>query len=471
MAAFNPDQYLAEKTQAASGFDPDAYLKAKTEQAKEPMGWWEGAGRATVNSLPVLGGIAGGVLSAPLAAVAGPMAPVVGAGLGGMAGSGLKNAINSIIDPDNAPKTLTQAYVEPFAEGMNQAAMQGVGEVAAPFLSKAASTVSDPIRKYLSDKAAKLAVNATGATGLKASRFAPNAGQELLDRGIVSFGNSQEKIAAKASQALDESGDRIGQSLAGLDEQGARIKKSDIVDELRSRATDLSQDPATQDIGDALWKKADKIEGSAAEDATDVMADDAANYGVPDEVSLSQGEKTKRGFQDSVNYNSPKQETSVAEQAADVYRQAVEDSATKVDPDMAGKFMDAKEDYGLLSPIQKAAKLRSMVTQQHPAGGFLDMTAGVVGGAHGGPIGAIAAPIARRVIAPRVTSSAASSADWLSQAVQNTPSSLGKWAPILTQASQRGGNSLGAADYVLQQTDPEYRKHIQTLQGQDQESQ
>ncbi len=56
-------------------------------------------------------------------------------------------------------------------------------------------------------------------------------------------------------------------------------------------------------------------------------------------------------------------------------------------------------------------------------------------------------------------------AQFVSNLVQSAPTTLGKWAPSLIAASKRGGNALAATDYVLQNTDPDYRKHIQNLKN------
>src|SRR6185312_3328327 len=57
--------------------------------------------------------------------------------------------------------------------------------------------------------AEKKAIASTGATGAQAAKFAPNAGRELLDQGIVGFGNSQAQVANKAAAALEASGKKI----------------------------------------------------------------------------------------------------------------------------------------------------------------------------------------------------------------------------------------------------------------------
>ena len=53
--------------------------------------------------------------------------------------------------------------------------------------------------------------------------------------------------------------------------------------------------------------------------------------------------------------------------------------------------------------------------------------------------------------------------DRLADVVAKAPRMLGKYAAPLQNAAQRGGQSLAITNYVLQQSDPEYRKHINNL--------
>jgi hypothetical protein len=59
----------------------------------------------------------------------------------------------------------------------------------------------------------------------------------------------------------------------------------------------------------------------------------------------------------------------------------------------------------------------------------------------------------------------AQGSDWLANVVRSSPSALGKYAPILSKAAARGGSSLPATDFILQQTDPDYRQHIQLMKN------
>ena len=525
-------------------------VAAPEESTLSKVGHW------AVDELPTIGSVVGGIAATPLDLVSGPAGTMAGAGLGGALGSIAKDTINNYISPDKQT-SLGQGAKNALVQGALGGAAEGVGQVAAPYLSKAASFISKPVSDYLSNLAEKQAVKATGATGATVyNKFSDDAGRQLLDKGIVGFGDTQKSIAGKAADALDTSQQGINSSLSALDDQGANVSQDTIVGNLRSRAKALAKDPSQLDTADDLNRLADRLEApqadaQAAADADASTASDnldswntknqklqdqmdklqsdqeliesdqnfnARNreVGDPDRLatneewgnnlrkqqsvqskmdalgeapqppstdmpdiesptqSLVDAEQTKRGFQNKVNYNGSPLDNSVNKEAADVYRQAVEDSATKVNPKMADQFTQAKSDYGTLRPITEAAEKRAAGNAQAQGLNFHGMGRTALGAAfggeegyrHGGLDGAIVGATTGAFVAPRIAASTAVGADWLSGVVQNAPHLLGKYASVLTQAAARGSTSLSATDYVLQSTDPEYRQHLQDLQNQ-----
>lgn len=70
---------------------------------------------------------------------------------------------------------------------------------------------------------------------------------------------------------------------------------------------------------------------------------------------------------------------------------------------------------------------------------------------------------AKNVVGLKIAQNAGNIASGLNSMVKNTPEFFGKYANVLQQASIRGGNSLAATNYVLQQSDPEYREKIRQM--------
>jgi hypothetical protein len=164
------------------------------------------------------------------------------------------------------------------------------------------------------------------------------------------------------------------------------------------------------------------------------------------------------------------------------YKDAVEGAAENANPATAELFKKGKEAYGLFAPIQEAAERRAATTQQSPWGGLLDTATAIGGGAAGAraddsPMGAVAGVgaglasiIARRKFAPRAASSFAVGADQIGNILKQAPQMFGKYAPVLLNAARRGGNALSASHYILQSTDPEYRKTVNGVTGGDNDS-
>lgn len=441
MAKFNWDDY--EEVPSAPSAQNSKFNWDDYEEKKQP-GALEQFARNTVNDLPVIGGIVGGALGTPADVVAGPMGTVAGAGIGGYLGTATKNLINNYIDPEQAPKSVAESVAQPVIEGAKQAAYQMGGELAAPYVAKGIGALSKPLSTFFTSLGSKASDAATGATGVQSLKFADDSGKQLLDRGIVKFGYSQEQIAKKAADALKTSEEGISESLSALDAKGAGIDKSEIVSNLRARAAKVGKDPSNYGVADGINRLADRIESEAAA---------SAKLGESPKVSLTDAENTKRGFQNSVNYNSSAYDQSLAEHAAEIYRQSVEDAATKIDPALSAKFKTAKSDYGLLRPITKAAERRAATNSQSPAGGLLDMSSMAAGLATGHPVAAVGVPIARRIIAPRIPSTIAATSDALGTALSSKViPQAGDLAPVVTQAN--GSNILNAIGNKVQSINP-----------------
>ena len=75
-----------------------------------------------------------------------------------------------------------------------------------------------------------------------------------------------------------------------------------------------------------------------------------------------------------------------------------------------------------------------------------------------------AADVAKR-IGLKVAMNAGNISKGLNNLVTKSPEAFGKFAPTLQQAAQRGGTSLAATNFVLQQTDEEYRDKLKDYFG------
>lgn len=235
--------------------------------------------------------------------------------------------------------------------------------------------------------------------------------------------------------------------------------QSSYLDQLKYQLADVngrlmtgSREAILKDVDSQIASLGDDVSQTGTINRLRDIRDDIASG--PEYPSMNLIEKTKRGFQEKVNWNSPDANPSNTA-AADIYKNTGEKVAQNTDPALAQKFMDQKTLYGQMAPAANAAERRAATTANSPPLGLLDTTAFLAGGPQ--------AVIGRRVIAPRINSSMASTANGLSQALKATPAAFGKWAQPLAAAAARGETALNAADYVLQQTQPEYRQKRQDM--------
>jgi hypothetical protein len=300
--------------------------------------------------------------------------------------------------------------------------------------------------KALKREAEKLAENATGATRVGAEKFSEGTGRKLLDRGIVGFGDTPVDIARKAAEQKQAASKAIGEALKELDAQGGQVTINDVVVKLSTKAQELSQIPGNEPIVKQLITEAENLMN---------------NY--PPTLPISQAEAAKRAYQGRTNYNSPVADQKATKHAAQAFREAGEDAATQVNPELSKQFKEAKDTYGMLTPVEDAAAKRASQLNQSPFGGLLDVAAlggggAAFGGLQGGVAGAVtgtATAAARRFASPRIGSSLAVAADKAGDFLKAAPQvnvDLGKYVgedmarnlQSVNNAAQRGVVSLAA---------------------------
>ncbi len=358
-----------------------SWLDTKLPLDTTPRGIIQGG----LDALPAAGAVGGGVVGT---AGAGPVGLVGGAALGTAGGYALKNLGEEFIL--GKPKTRTEIYGDP-AMGLVEGA---TAEMGGQVLGKALGAGV----KGLKNLGEKSAVNATGATGKQASEFSKDAGRQLLDRKVVRFGDNQEKIASRAGKAVEQAEKQIDKALKDLDAKGVTVDANKIYENVRNKITSLKKDPSQSDISKILEGELENL----------IAATDAKGS---TKFGLSEAEGVKRGYNRKAGNWMDPEKGAAGKEMYQNFRRPVEEAAELADPNVAKLFKEGKQSYGLLAPIEEAAARRAATTQQSPAGGLLDIGAAGAGFAASGGVGAVLAPVGRRFIAPRLTSSIAVGAD------------------------------------------------------------
>jgi len=303
--------------------------------------------------------------------------------------------------PATAARSLIGAETDPVSYIPAEAV---VGMVPKP-VRNAVSKAFEAVPKKLAKGAEKLTENATGATGRMKDKLRPGTGRELLDRGLIKFGDTAESLGRRASTEMERAGEEIGAALKALDESGTHVEKKKIIDQLTQRLDSLNADPDSRPIARKLQKI---IEDFQAKEVSETM-------------SLSRAEKVKRGYDRKANYLKPNT-TEAQKEAAGLLRGEVEKVATEANPALAEKFKKEKETFGLLKPVVDVAEHRAAQLQQSPYGGLLDVSTGMGGAMMGNSLpakalGGALGLVGRRQLVPRFAASSAVTADTLAKAL------------------------------------------------------
>lgn len=374
------------------------------------------------------------------------------------------------------------------------AATAGIGNKIGMKLARKTNSAGEGAKKW----AEKAAENATGATGLTVyNKFDEGAGRHLLDhrtsdgKRLLSAGDTPETLAAKIKADSDLAGAEIDEVMEEMRQAGVTISPESIIKFMKQKASSLKADPSQAATSRQLLGLADDVADSQPvmtrqlpstfKNEADPLTGGMRQIEVPGEMERlamrrytpGEAEQIKRGYsKTSTNWANPDQQAP-AKEAYGIFKDAVENEVENFSPQAYQKFKDAKRRYGMQAPMEEAASKRAAQLQQMPWGGLLD-TASVIGGANmdgteGAGLG-IAAALARRKIMPRVSSTAAVGLDKLGDMLKNNAHAFGKYSMVLQQAASRGDHSLGAANFVLQQTDDGYRQLMQQMSGDDEDS-
>jgi hypothetical protein len=317
-------------------------------------------------------------------------------------------------------------------------------KAAAPAVGRALSGTANKAQ----NAAERLAVKATGATGKQASEYADDAGRYLLDNKYVQAFDSPTAISTKLDAGLQAAGSKIGSSIDEMAGAGVTVDLPTIITKLQTQADELMQTPGNEQLVSQILKQVDNLKARGSSS-----------------LPINVAEQAKRNYQGTVNYFSPEVDKKGATYLADAFKTEVENAAQNTTPELASKFIQAKKDYGMLAPMADAASKRVNTLNQNPIGGFNDLASGTSGAVMGGLPGMVTSMLGRRLITPRVTSTVAVGMDKISNLLRSSPEAFGKFAKPLMDAQARGASGLASTHFLLQNTNPEYRKTLEQFNG------
>lgn len=326
-------------------------------------------------------------------------------------------------------------------------AMGKAGEAAAPLLKRGASAIQRTAGRWsgeLKDLAEEYALRAMNfGRGQRAKMAAmgeekmQDVARTALDRGVVSPMASTEKMLERAGTMGETAGENIGTVLSVLDESGVGtgLSRAALMQRFRDELGDTMSARAFPDV----FKKLDKIIGSDRRGPLS-FAELQKIKSFLQETALKHGE-TIPGSKEILG------------RASGIVREELEravDAGSRGLGDETGaaaiSYLENKGIAGQSAEMEQALTRKRMgeLTAPSPLAHPWDAAA--------------------KAIEDKSSQIVATGADWLGDVVKKAPQKLGRYAQVLQQALQRGGQALAASHFVLQQKDEDYRRMVQQLQ-------
>lgn len=345
---------------------------------------------------------------------------------------------------------------------------------------KGAGVMNEKLAKHLAQLAGERATKAATGQNVAAWRKIANmkrggsrdaaasleraraTGQQLLDEGVVRFGDRVEGIAPRATEALHRAGDDIEYVEKAID----TAYPKGIVDG-RSIANDIVEFAATipeTEAGKALQKR---------------LLAEAENLDGMGSMTFEHAKKVKGQFK----YKPDAQDLLVSSQDATnaiggIISRAMEDSAMRaaprIDPKLHEKYLDAKRRYHIHSNVATAANDRVVANQSNrwfspsdyfTGGTGITAAAGVTHDPIASAVVGAAAGIGNKVLRERGSASVAAIANSVSKLLAKNPARFAKWSPIFETAAASGAGAVALRHHLLMKSDPQYRQAILSSEG------
>lgn len=455
----------------------ESYLKSRDENIARIEGLQEANPKASIGGT-LAGALSSGIATAGLGAAG--QAATRGKQLYQAAKTGL--VIGALQNPGDTEGEYGGLQLEDRAKGAATGAvlgtaLTGAGQVIGKVGEKV-SGVTDKLKKYSELKALK----ASGAM-LKdfrkafGNKKAYEMGRELLDSGVVGFGDDVAAIATKAEAAKKAAGEAIGgvydsidEAYSGLDfkkltpKQIGHFKNTKI--NLEDFAIKKFEDLANRTRGLATGKK-------VLNEIGDVLDSIKGNGS---DVSLRRVQEIRSSIDDMINYNKANNQLGALDKELLDLRNSLQDmvkAKIKAMDRINGTknlklFEQSNKKYNLLSDATKMAKDKLAREESNAAFGLRERISGGAGlagtlAAGVDPITSLvvggAAATATKIARQYGTSSLAKTVDMVSKALAEDPAYFGRFAKVLSKSLSESPDKYVRAIMELEKN-PEFRRKI-----------
>lgn len=447
-----------------------------------------------------------------------PANPIVGAALGALSGAGAADAetgrsVRSMAGVSDSGNDETIGKLAgAFGGGAAALATHGAGKyVVGPAIQKGGAAlkhIPDAVRQFAEERAFKAAgpmlKDFRAAGGIEGAR---EMGRDLLDQGIVTFGRNAGEISEAAVPKVKEIGKRIGAVRQQLDESlpvdvlptGAGVAgriEQEVLAPLMSSPANRRFAPAVKALADEFategdaavnmskltgWKKdlQDQINYQAQDPALPVelkkrvariLQDEEnrlARIGLDEDPARKQVSRFADEMQATADASGDKRSGEIAARMRELAKTVGTDTA---------EYRELKRLYGnLIEPAkfstdQELRQEANRILSPSDHGLGLAAAAGKIAQGSSAPeasLSGLALAVGNKVFRERGNSATAVAMDklsrlpglaWTTKISGEAAEAVGRYAPALLQAANRGPQAVAATLYVLSQKDPKVRK-------------
>lgn len=444
---------------AAQGFKGDigptdfksAYKQSRNEQrvddlaAQEANPWTYGLSNVAGSMIVPGGNIAKGTSALKAGGIA--------AGMGALQGAGNTEDIASM-------KALEDIASGAALSGLTGSAFQGLSN---KFSKINPNEIEDSIRGMANSQAARALGAERGTIKSLGNDQVQDIGRYALDNKLLTPLSNVDDVIARNEAVQSKAGSKMGDIFKEID---------------NAQASTFNPNVAAKRLEDQLGGfYRDPINKGEVNQFDNILAS-IKNRGVND-IPIQEAQKLKEKIGKVANWKNNvvvSDKEKMAREAYDIVNKYIDES-TDVASDLMNKegrgdlssaLKQARAEYAGSKGAEKLLTNKQAREQGNKMFGLTDTILGA-GGVAAAPYtgGLSAAPIAlvggKKLLEKYGSQTAAIGLDKIGDVVKNNPQAFGKFANVLNQAASRGKNALGAAHFILQSQNPEYREQIKNL--------
>jgi hypothetical protein len=282
-----------------------------------------------------------------------------------------------------------------------------------------------------------------------------------------------DALAERATRSAEESREAIRAIIESVEASGERVSQNEFATRLREAAAELADRPQMDDMARALRREATRYEQRFAGTGGMTMGQAQANVSdlgrIPNWVRASTGQQIPNAQEAAIVAT-----RTMRDQMDDAAERAFSRTGAEVPEALAnsgpyrsaiGRDTDAGrsavEGYRGARRLNQVSRIVADAANQsvqrgrkNRLWGLQDAQTALVAG---GGLGGLAAALGRRAVVGRGAAARATGLEALVAIARSNPERLGRFARLISNASQRGGAELAATHYALQR-DPEYRQ-------------